>query len=226
MEGNFTVVLTNENETPSITSNGGATASLSVAENQTAVTTLSEAIRMQSPYFLIRLSGGADQASFQVDGFTGVLTFLSVPDFENPTDAGANNGYDVTVQASDGSLHFEQTLTVTVTDVFENTGPSNLGANVLTISENEAIGMLVGSFVTTDPDAGATLTYSLVSGVGDETTRSLRARNERYAEDRGDLRLRIQCIDLFHGVQAKDEFNATVEGNFTVTLTDVYEPTP
>ena len=25
-------------------------------------------------------------------------------------------------------------------------------------------------------------------------------------------------------VQAKDEFNATVEGNFTVTLTDVYEP--
>ena len=33
VEGNFTVALTNENETPSITSNGGgASASLSVAE--------------------------------------------------------------------------------------------------------------------------------------------------------------------------------------------------
>ena len=120
-------MLTNENETPSITSNGGgATASLSVAENQTVVTTLSGSDPDAITVLSYSVVGGADQASFQVDGFTGVLTFLSVPDFENPTDAGADNGYDVTVRASDGSLHFEQTLTVTVTDVFENTGPSNL----------------------------------------------------------------------------------------------------
>ena len=42
VEGNSTVALTNVNEPPSISSDGaGSTASLSVAENQTAVTTVS-----------------------------------------------------------------------------------------------------------------------------------------------------------------------------------------
>ena len=45
----------------------------------------------------------------------------------------------VDVRASDGSLHVEQTLTVTVTDVFENTGPeANLVASVLTVVENRS----------------------------------------------------------------------------------------
>ena len=91
------------------------------------------------------ISGGSDQ-EFPNCSCTGVLSFLSAPDFENPTDAGTDNGYEVTIRASDGSLHDEQTITVTVTDAFENTGPSNLVASVLTVVENEAIGTLVGSF--------------------------------------------------------------------------------
>ena len=56
-----------------------------------------------------------------------------------------------------------------------------------------------------------------------EATR-LHARNERNAEDRGDFRLRIQCIDLCDPVQPGDDYNATVEGNFTVALTNANEP--
>ena len=37
----------------------------------------------------------------------------------------------------------------------------------LTIAENQPIGTIVGDFNATDPDTNATLTYHLVSGVGD-----------------------------------------------------------
>ena len=77
--------------------------------------------------------------------------FLSAPDYENPTDAGGDNGYEVTVRASDGVLYDEQTITVTVTDAFENTSPSN----VLTVAENEDWNV-VASFNATD-DAGQPL---------------------------------------------------------------------
>ena len=32
----------------------------------------------------------------------GVLTFLAAPDYENPTDTGADNGYEVTGRVSTG----------------------------------------------------------------------------------------------------------------------------
>ena len=43
-----------------------------------------------------------------------------------------------------------------MTDVSENTRPSNLVASLLTVAENEAIGTVVGEVNATDPDAGAT----------------------------------------------------------------------
>ena len=48
--------------------------------------------------------GGADAAKFTINASTGVLTFVSAPNYEAPTDSGANNVYDVTVQVSDGTL--------------------------------------------------------------------------------------------------------------------------
>ena len=46
--------------------------------------------------------GGADQVKFQIASATGVLSLLSASDYENPTDTGGDNGYEVTVRASDG----------------------------------------------------------------------------------------------------------------------------
>ena len=87
--------------------------------------------------------------------------------FENPTDQDANNLYEVTVRASDGSLYDDQVISESVTDVFENTSPSNLAAGSLTITENQPIGTVVGEFNATDPDGHATLTYHFVNGEGD-----------------------------------------------------------
>ena len=70
-----------------------------------------------------RLSGGADQSWFSIDPATGALTFTRLPDYENPSDSGGDNGYVVTVQATSGAdgqeRSAEQTITVTVTDVKE-----------------------------------------------------------------------------------------------------------
>src|SRR5690606_17709006 len=62
---------------PVITSNGGgATAAVSVAENGSAVTTVTASDPTgQTRTFSI--SGGADQAKFAINATTGVLTFKS-----------------------------------------------------------------------------------------------------------------------------------------------------
>jgi formylglycine-generating enzyme len=107
-----------------------------------------------------------------------------------------------------------------------NSPPTNLNATaLLTIAENQPIGTVVGEFNASDPDAGASLTYHLVSGAGDgnNTLFTLEANGTLKTATTFDYESNASTYSI--RVQAKDEFNATVEGNFTVTLTDVlYEP--
>jgi hypothetical protein len=123
----FAVTVTDVNEaSPVITSNGGgASASVSVAENTTAVTTVTATDADGTAVITYSISGGADAAKFQIGSSSGVLTFVSAPDYEAPTDLGdtaGNNTYVVIVQASDGTNTDTQTITVTVTDAGEGGG--------------------------------------------------------------------------------------------------------
>ncbi|MPZ30959.1 MAG: DUF4082 domain-containing protein [Rhodospirillales bacterium] len=74
--------------------------------------------------------GGADAARFTINASTGVLSFVSAPDYEAPADAGANNVYDLTVSVSDGiAPAVTKAITVTVTDRAENgTGSTIFGS--------------------------------------------------------------------------------------------------
>ncbi|WP_290642478.1 DUF4347 domain-containing protein, partial [Aquabacterium sp.] len=112
-----TLTVTRVNDAPVITSDGGgATASISVAETLTSVTTVTstDAEGTARTYSIV---AGGDGAKFSINSSTGVLTFAAAPDYEAPTDSNADNVYVVTVQASDGSLTDTQTISVTVTDV-------------------------------------------------------------------------------------------------------------
>ena len=114
---------------PYITSNNGTSvASISVVENTTAVTDV-DATDPDADAITYAKAGGADQALFSIVSGTGVLTFSSAPDFENPTDSGGDNTYVVIVSATDagGSGNSDtQTLNVTVTDDRgENNAPVN-----------------------------------------------------------------------------------------------------
>ncbi|MGH3064810.1 MAG: cadherin domain-containing protein [Gaiellaceae bacterium] len=117
------VTVTNVNEfTPVITSNGGgASAAVSVPENQTAVTDV-DATDGDGDVLTYSIAGGPDAARFAIVPATGALTFVIPPNFEAPTDVGANNVYDVVVQASDGTFSDTQAIAVTVTDVVEPAG--------------------------------------------------------------------------------------------------------
>ncbi len=118
-EESFTIHVIDVNEAPSITSDGGgATAALSVPENTTLVTTVA-GTDPDGDTLAFSISGGADAAKFAINSVTGVLVFITAPDFEHPTDANADNVYEVTVQVSDGLLTASQSLRVTVTDVAE-----------------------------------------------------------------------------------------------------------
>jgi len=68
---------------------------------------------------------GADAARFTVNSPAKRLLFARQPNFERPADANADNGYEVTVTASDGSLSAAKSFTITVTDspeAFETLG--------------------------------------------------------------------------------------------------------
>jgi endoglucanase Acf2 len=102
-----------ENSAPVITSSNSFTA----AENQTAIGTVTAT------------DADGDSITFQVSGSelaitsAGVLTFVSAPDYET------KSTYTETVTAFDGSLVGTQDITVTVTDVDENT--SNLDVQII-----------------------------------------------------------------------------------------------
>ncbi|HEY0131252.1 MAG TPA: cadherin domain-containing protein [Allosphingosinicella sp.] len=140
----------------SISSNGGgATASFSLGENQNVATTVTAT---GSGAITYAISGGLDALSFTIDAQTGVLSFLSAPNFEAAGDSGANNVYDVEVTASDGTLSASQALAITITNV--NEAPVFTSSTSLVSPENSyAIALLAA----TDPD-GDPLTFSTPNG--------------------------------------------------------------
>ena len=144
------------------TASNGDTATASIAENTTAVTTATDPNVGQALSYSI--VGGADASKFTI-GSTGALSFVTAPNFEAPTDAGGNNVYDVIVQASDGHGGIvTHAIAVAVTDV--NEAPmitSNGGGDTATasIAGNTAE---VTTVTATDPDIGQTLSYSIIGG--------------------------------------------------------------
>ena len=98
------ITVTNVNEAPTMTS--AATASF--AENGTGTVYTAAATDPDAGTTLTYSSTGTDAALFNIDATTGVVTFKSSPNYEAPTDAGGNNVYNITVGASDGAIHDDQ----------------------------------------------------------------------------------------------------------------------
>ncbi|ODM71671.1 cadherin repeat domain-containing protein [Bradyrhizobium elkanii] len=106
---------------PDITSNGGApSASITINENTTAVTTVTATgADATSPFSIV---GGADASFFTINATTGFLAFASAPDFETPADADGNNVYQVIVKVTGDGLSDTQVISVTVANVDEGGG--------------------------------------------------------------------------------------------------------
>ncbi|MFI0377516.1 MAG: DUF4347 domain-containing protein, partial [Candidatus Thiodiazotropha sp.] len=139
------------NDPPVISSNGGGdTAIINVAENSTAVTTVTSTDPdLDTPTYSI--SGGADAALFSINSSTGELTFISAPDYETPTDVGGNNVYDLQVQVSDGNGGTDtQDIAVTVSNV--NDAPTFSVGNGVSINDLGSGASDSGYAVAIQPD--------------------------------------------------------------------------
>jgi hypothetical protein len=163
----FVIEIT-PNAAPQITSNGGgAAASVSMNENTTVTGVDVDATDPDNgPVTPLAFSivAGGDGALFSIDPGTGVLSFISAPNFESPLDSDTNNTYAVTVRASDGAASDDQTITITVNDINEPPAITSDGAGPtasITVNENQTA---VTDVNATDQDAGQTLTYSKSGG--------------------------------------------------------------
>ncbi len=163
----LTVNVTDINDTaPDVTSNGGgATASVNVAEGSTAVTTVTATDADTVGSVTYRIAGGADAAGFTINAATGALNFATTPDFENPQDTGADNAYEVIVEADDGVQAAQQTLTVNVTDINDNAPViTSDGGGAIALIEVDEGGTAVTTATATDADATASLSWAIVGG--------------------------------------------------------------
>jgi glucose/arabinose dehydrogenase len=102
------------NRPPAITS----PATASAAENSSGTIYTATATDPDGNPLTFSLSGGADRSAFSISA-AGALGFAQTPDFENPTDADADNIYQVQLAVSDGMTSATLDLSLTVT----NQGP-------------------------------------------------------------------------------------------------------
>ncbi len=110
------------------------TAPLQVEEGQTVIGPL-PASDPDGDVLSFALVGGADQAQFALDPVTGVLSFLTAPDYEAPQDADGDNLYELSVAVSDGITTVQAMLQVQVQDIDDDTGVTlsgDAGDNTLT----------------------------------------------------------------------------------------------
>ena len=165
-------------------------------------------------YSLIAGAGDGNNSLFTLES-NGTLKTAALLDFET------SPSLAIRVQVSDeNNASIDGNFTVLVTN--ENEAPTNLtSSGVFTLAENQATGTAVGSFTATDPDAGASLSFSLV----DDNMTSY----SKFSLSTGGILTTAEILDFENNashtlrVLVNDEFNASVEGNFTVSVTNVEE---
>lgn len=210
----FTITLNNVNETPTDI----ALSAASVQENQASGTAVGNFSTTDPDtgdtftYTLVAGAGSTDNGSFQIVG--GQLQTAATFDFET------KSSYSIRVRTTDaGGLFFEKQFTISITN--QNETPTDITLTDQSIDENSGADAVVGTFSTTDPDAGDTFAYTLVAGAGSTDNalfniagNSLRENASFNFEAQSSYSIRVRTTDaggLF------------VEEAFTITIVNVPE---
>ena len=144
------------------------------AENGTGTAYTITATDVESSNFTYALGTGNDSDKFNING--AVITFKTAPDFETPTDGDGNNTYIVEVKVTENGVTVMQNVTITVTDVNENTAPvvDLDGATSGAINENGSIGIADYATVTdADNDNIVSMTVTVTGYTGTNTDQYL-----------------------------------------------------
>ncbi len=161
-------------------------------------------------YTLVAGSGDSDNSSFTIVGDELRSSFS--PDFET------KDSYSVRVKSTDAAGDsVQRAFTITINDV--NEIPTALSLSSTAVDENVAASTVVGAFSTTDPDAGDSHTYSLVTGTGDTD-------NGSFTIDGSQLKIAVvpdfetkSSYDI--RVRTTDSGSLSIERTFTITINDL-----
>jgi len=153
-QADYSFEIIDVNESPSI-----ATTEISdIAEGVSSIATISASdpdVGASLTYSLVDSSGAKDEGLLSIDSSTGVVAFISAPNFETPTDVGADNKIEFSVLVSDGSLEVSQDYSFSITNV--NEAPT-ISTSSFSIAEGSTA---IGTIAASDPDASSTLSYTI-----------------------------------------------------------------
>jgi autotransporter-associated beta strand protein len=144
-------------------------------------------------YTLASGTGSTDNTSFAI--VDNAIKTAFVFNYE------AKSSYSVRVRSTDaGGLFTEKAFTITVTNV--NEAPTDISLSASSVIENEPAATSVGTLSTTDPDAGNTFSYSLVTGTGSTDNAAFTVVNNTLAtaasfnyEAKGSYSIRVRSTD-------------------------------
>lgn len=213
-EKSFTITINDLNEAPTNILLSNASVDENVAAN-----TVVGALTADDPdtgntftYSLVAGGGDTNNASFNISGSN--LRISSSPDYE------AKSSYSVRIRVTDqGSLHFEKTFTITVSDLSD--APTDISLSASSVNENAAPNTTIGTLSTTDQDTAGDFTYTLAAGTGDTdnaafniSSNALRITNSPDFETKSSYSVRIRTTDAD---------GLTYDKPFTITINDLNE---
>ena len=205
----ITITVKNVNDAPVITS----------TPNETA--TKGE----QYSYTITATDEDSDPLTFAVTAKPDWLTFDTTTRTLSGTPGNSEVGqiYSITLTVSDGTNQTTQTFNLTVND--KNYAPA-IANQTFSVAENSANGTELGQVVATDPDAGQTLTYQIVSGndlgifeITADGKLKVKDNTKLDYEQHQSVTLRVKATD--NGTPA-----LTAEADVTVNITDVDDEAP
>jgi hypothetical protein len=190
--------------------------STSVAENTaagTVVATLSASDPNAGDTFSYTITAGAAD-KFAISGNQLVVRAGAVFDFE------ATPSLSLTIRVTDqDGASYDKTFTIGVTNV--NEAPSDVTLGGGTVAENAANGTVVGTAAGVDPDAGATLTYTLTNDAGGRF--AINATTGIVTVANGSLLNYEAATSHSVVVRVTDQGGLTFDKTFTIGVTNVNE---
>ncbi len=219
---NASFSFSTEDAAPSVSSTDPADGATGVTPGAMIHITFSEPVTASAGAFTLECASGTAQA-FTVSGSPGATITLD-PDAALPL--GETCQVTVIAAAISDVDAIDPPDMMAADHVFDftlaaNGDPTDIHLSPAAIDENEPPGTTVGTLTTTDPDAGDTFTYALVSGTGSTNNGSftisgdlLQANAAFDFETKASYSVRIRSTDPGAG---------SVERAFTITINDVNE---
>ena len=137
-----------------------ASASVNVDENSADSIYTAQATDTDSGDILTYSISGLDAALFSIGSANGELSFRTAPDYENPTDQGADNTYELDIIATDTiGNQAQHSLTVSVNNLNDNQPQFNLSSNSFDVPENTTA---ITTIAASDAD-GDELSFALIT---------------------------------------------------------------